>query len=78
MTSHTSDHVRLPSCTYLAVSLDGERPILQLIWGKARQDIRKVSRDIWSGGERNPLVAVTASRHFPARDIEVEEPVASG
>jgi hypothetical protein len=39
-----------------------------------RQDIRNVSRDVRSSGERDLRVAVTGDGHFPTLDIEVQEP----
>ena len=48
--------------------------VFELFGGQMRQDIRNVSRDIGSRSKRDLLVAVTGDDHFPARDIEVQEP----
>ena len=40
-----------------------------------RQDIGNKSGDIGSGGDRHLGVPVAANGHFPARDIEVDEPL---
>jgi hypothetical protein len=60
---------------YLVVPRNGECTILQLFGRKARQDVGNISGNIGSGGECDLLVAVTANGHFPARDVEIEEPL---
>ena len=60
---------------YLVVPRNGEGTVLQLFGRKARQDVGNVSGNIGSGGECDLFVAVTTNGHFPARDVEIEEPL---
>jgi hypothetical protein len=63
-----------PDCTYLGITPYREGTILQLLSGKVRQHIGKVSRDVGPGSERNRVRAVATDRHFSARDIEIVFP----
>ena len=56
---------------YLIVRGDGKGTVLQLFGWKMCQDIRHLSGNIGSGGERKKLVAIATNGHFPAREIEV-------
>ena len=60
---------------YLAVTAEVKTPVLQLVGRnlKVRQDIGNISGSIWSVARRNLGVAVATNRHFPSRDIEVDE-----
>jgi hypothetical protein len=60
---------------YLIVRSDGEGAVLQLFGREMCQDIGNISRNIGSGGERKRLVAIATNGHFPAREIEVYEPL---
>jgi hypothetical protein len=73
--------VRLPSESesqarrYLIFRSDGKRTVFRLFGWKMCQDIGNVSGNIGSGGERHRLVAIATNGHFPARKIEVYEPL---
>jgi hypothetical protein len=41
-----------------------------------RQDIGKISGNVWPGGKGNLSVAVATDGHFSACDIEAGEPAA--
>jgi len=56
---------------YLILRSDGKGTVLQLFGWELCQDIGHVSGNIGSRGERNRLVAIVTSGHFPAREIEV-------
>jgi hypothetical protein len=60
---------------YLIFRSDGKGAVLQLFGWKMCQDIGNVSGYIGPGGERHRLVAIATNRHFPAREIEVYEPL---
>jgi hypothetical protein len=45
-----------------------------LLRRQVRQNIGKVARDVSSGGEWDPLVAIAADRYFPTSDVEIREP----
>ena len=60
---------------YLILRSDSKGTVLQLFGWKMCQDIGNVSGNIGSGGERHRLVAITTNGHFPAREIEIYEPL---
>jgi hypothetical protein len=60
---------------YLVVRGDGKRTVLQLFGWKMCQDIGNISGNIGSRGERKRLVAIATNGHFPAREVEVYEPL---
>ena len=60
---------------YLIVPSDSKGTVLQLFGWKMCQDVGNISRNIASGGERKRLVAIATNGHFPAREIEVYEPL---
>ena len=60
---------------YFIVRSDGKGAILQLFGREMRQDVGNISRNIGSGGERKRLVPIATNGHFPAREIEVYEPL---
>jgi hypothetical protein len=39
------------------------------------QDIGHISGNVDSGGERNLFIAVATNGYFPARNVEVKEPL---
>jgi hypothetical protein len=60
---------------YLIVPSHGKGAVLQLFGWKVCQDIGNISGNIGSGGERKRLVAIATNGHFPAREIEVYQPL---
>ena len=59
---------------HLGVPSHGKGTVFQLFGWKMSQNIGIVSGNVGSGGERNRLVAISANRHLPAREIQVYEP----
>jgi hypothetical protein len=60
---------------YLILRSDGKGTVLQLFGWKMCQDIGNISGNIGSGGKRHLLVTIATNGHFPARKIEVYEPL---
>ena len=72
---HWQNGARCQVKIYLIVRSNGEGAVFQLFGWKMCQDIGNISGNIGSGGECKRLVAIATNGHFPAREIEVYEPL---
>jgi hypothetical protein len=75
VSSHTPSESECQVRHYLIVRSDGKGAVLQLFGWKMCQDIGNISGNVSSGGERKSLVSISTNGYFPAREIEVYEPL---